>query len=148
MESEPSWREKRREASAAHAAALEQRKAAETAQARALLTDFVQQLRARGVEPQALRAPVTGSSASYRTDITGWYLRRNHSLAVDTDANFYILGTAASVKSRVLGVRILPSDPPLTVGLGARDGESMPLQQLLALRLEEVDSRPSDTGTS
>lgn len=141
MESEPSWREKRREASAAHAAALEQRKAAETAQARALLTDFVRQLQARGVEPEPLRAPVTGSSTSYRTDLTGWYLRRNHSLAVDTDANFYILGTAPSVKSRVLGVRILPSDPPLTVGLGARDGESMPLRQLLALRLEEVDSR-------
>jgi hypothetical protein len=141
VDSEPSWREKRREASAAHAAALEQRKAAETAQARALLADFVQTMKARGIEPEALRAPVSGSGAAYRTTITGWYLRRNHSLGVDTDGNFYILATPASVKSRLLGVRILPSDPPLTVGLGARDGESMPLRQLLALRLEEIEYR-------
>ncbi|GAB2650663.1 hypothetical protein [Kribbella swartbergensis] len=138
MDSEPSWRDRRREASAAHAAALEQRKAAETAQARALLADFVRELKARGVEPETLRAPVVGSSASYRTGITGWYLRRNHSLGVDTDGNFYILATPASLKSRLLGVRILPSDPPLIVGMGARDGESMPLRQLLTLRLDEV----------
>ncbi|WP_433158617.1 hypothetical protein [Kribbella sp. CA-247076] len=139
MDTEPSWRDKRREASAAHAAALEQRKAAETAQARALLTDFVRQLQARGIEPQPLRAPVAGSSASYRTNVTGWYLRRNRSLGVDADGNFYILATPAGLKSRLAGVRLLPSDPPLTVGLGARDGESMPLRQLLDLRLEEVD---------
>jgi hypothetical protein len=142
VDSEPSWRERRREASAAHAAALEQRKAAETAQARILLADFVRELKTRGVEPQPLRAPVAGSSASYRTGITGWYLRRNHSLGVDTDGNFYILATPASLKSRLLGVRILPSDPPLTVGLGGRDGESMPLHQLLALRLDEVGDQP------
>jgi hypothetical protein len=138
VDSELSWREKRREASAAHAAALEQRKAAETAQARALLADFVRKLSELGVEPQALRATVSGSSTTYRTAITGWYLRRNRSLGVDTEGNFYILTTPANVKSRLLGVRVLPSDPPLTVGLGARDGESMPLKDLLALRLEEV----------
>jgi len=143
VDSEPSWRDKRREASAAHAAALEQRKAAETAQARALLADFVQTMKARGVAAEPLRATVTGSSASYRTNITGWYLRRNRSLAVDSDGNFYILGTQTSVKSRLVGVRLLPSDPPLTVGLGARDGESMPLRQLLSLRLEDVDTGDS-----
>ena len=140
MDGELSWREKRREASAAHAAALEQRNASETAQARALLADFVQKLKAQGVAPEPLRAPVTGSSTSYRTNVTGWYLRRNRSLAVDPDGNFYILATQASAKSRLAGVRLLPSDPPLTVGLGARDGESMPLKDLLALRLEEVDN--------
>jgi hypothetical protein len=34
-------------------------------------------------------------------------------------------------------VRISPADLPLTVGLGARDGESIPLEHLLSLRLEE-----------
>ena len=142
MDSELSWRDKRREASAAHAAALEQRKAAETAQARALLAGFVQTMKDRGVEPQPLRAPVTGSGASYRTNVTGWYLRRNRSLGADPDGNFYILATPASLKARVLGVQLRPSDPPLVVGLGARDGESMPLKELLNLRLEDGDNQP------
>jgi hypothetical protein len=133
------WRDRRREASAAHAAELERRKAAETEQARALLAQFVEKMTARGIEPQTLRAPVAGSGASYRTGITGWYLRRNRSLGTDIDGNFYILGTPASLKARVFGVRIAPSDPPLTVGLGGRDGESMPLERLLRSRLEEGD---------
>jgi hypothetical protein len=131
-----SWREERRQAAAEHAAALERKQAAETAQARTLLTDFVATLKDRGVEPGPLRAQVIGSSTSYRTTLSGWYLRRNRSLAVDVDGNFYILGVPASLKSRVAGVHVLPSDPPLVVGRGARDGESMPLADLLRLRLE------------
>ncbi|MGW7683221.1 hypothetical protein ACWGID_20980 [Kribbella sp. NPDC054772] len=131
-----SWRDERRAAAAEHAAALERKKASETAQARELLTGFIATLKERGVEPEPLRAQVIGSSASYRTNLTGWYLRRNRSLAVDVDGNFYILGVPASLKSRVAGVNVLPSDPPLVVGQGARDGESMPLADLLRLRLE------------
>ena len=138
MDDQSTWRAERREAAAAHAAALERRRAAETAQARKLLTDFVEKVKAQGVEPEPLRAQVVGSSASYRTGVTGWYLRRNRSLGVDVDANFYILGVPAGLKSRLLGVRVTPSDPPLVVGQGARDGESMPLEQLLRLRLESL----------
>jgi hypothetical protein len=132
------WRAERREAAAVQAAALERRKAGESAQARELLVGFVQEMRARGVEPEPLRAQVVGSGASYRTDVIGWYLRRNRSLGVDVDANFYILGVPASLKSRLAGVSLLPSDPPLAVGAGARDGESMPLKELLRLRLEST----------
>jgi hypothetical protein len=141
VDNQPSWREKRREASAVHAAALERRKAAETEQARAQLAEFVGKMKAQGIEPRPLRAQVAGSGASYRTSVTGWYLRRNRSVGADTDGNFYILGVPASLKARLLGVRISPSDPPLTVGLGARDGESIPLDQLLRLRLAEADDR-------
>ncbi|QNE16824.1 hypothetical protein F1D05_01560 [Kribbella qitaiheensis] len=137
MDDQTSWREQRREASAAHAAALERRKAAETEQARGLLADFIEKLHAAGIEPQKLRAPVVGSGASYKTGITGWYLRRNKSLGIDTDGNFYILGVPAGLKARLVGVRILPSDPPLVIGQGARDGESLPLKRLLELRLTE-----------
>lgn len=140
MGDQGSWREKRREASAAHAAELERRKAAETKQARVLLAQFVGKMKAKGIEPQTLRAPVSGSGASYRTGITGWYLRRNRSLGTDTEGNFYILGTPASLRARMFGVRIAPSDPPLTVGLGGRDGESIPLEKLLRLRLEEGEA--------
>lgn len=137
MDDQASWREKRREASAAHAAALERRKAAEAEQARTQLAEFVRTMKQRGVEPGPLRAQ-GASGGSYRTGITGWYLRRNKSLGADTDGNFYVLGVPASLKARVSGVRIAPSDPPLVVGLGARDGESMPLERLLRMRLEEA----------
>ena len=131
-----SWRDERRQAAVEHAAALERRKASETAQARQLLTDFIATLKERGVGPEPLRAQVVGSNTSYRTGLTGWYLRRNRSLAVDVDGNFYILGVPASLKARVAGVRVVASDPPLLVGQGARDGESLPLAELLRLRLE------------
>ncbi|WP_433004406.1 hypothetical protein [Kribbella sp. CA-294648] len=139
MDSAASWREQRREAAAAQGAALERRKAEETAKARVLLDAFIQEMRARGIAPQQLRAPVVGSGTTYRTSITGWYLRRNRSLGVDAEGNFYVLGTPASLKARLFGVQVLPSDPPLVVGLGARDGESLPLEQLLRMRLEEAD---------
>ncbi len=135
MENETSWRDRRREAAAEQAAALDRRRAQETAKAHDLLVDFVAQAKAAGIEPQPLRAQVVGSGASYRTDLVGWYLKRNKSLAVDADGNFYLLGVQASLKARLSGLRIEPSDPPLTVGLGARDGESMPLKELLHLRL-------------
>jgi hypothetical protein len=139
MDNPQSWREARREAAAAQAAALQHRKDNETAQARKLLAEFVARMQALGIDPQPLRAPVVGSGASYRTDVTGWYLRRNQSLGVDAEGNFYILGMQSSVKARLLGVQVLPSDPPIIVGLGARDGESLPLKQLLELRLAEID---------
>jgi hypothetical protein len=138
MDAEQSWRDRRREASIAQAAALQHRKDNETAQARKLLAGFIAKMQALGIEPQPLRAPVVGAGASYRTGITGWYLRKNHSLGADADGNFFILGTQPSLKSRLFGVQVLPSDPPLVVGLGARDGESLPLAQLLDMRIAEA----------
>lgn len=120
------------------AAALERRKAAESAQARELLVAFVQELGERGVAPEPLRAQVIGTGTSYRTGLTGWYLRRNRSVAVDAEANFYILGTSNSLAARLTGVRILPSDPPLVVGQGGRDGESIKLADLLDMRRNEL----------
>lgn len=132
-----SWRDERRAAFIEHQAALERRRAADTARAQELLNDFVATLHDRGVPPVPLRARVNGRSV-YRTGLTGWYLRANRSLAVDTDARFYILDTPASVLGRIRGVDIAPSPPPLQVGVGARDGESMALADLLEKRLQEL----------
>ncbi|MFI5733595.1 hypothetical protein ACIA49_26005 [Kribbella sp. NPDC051587] len=138
MDDQTSWRERRREASIEQAAALERRKAADSAQAQVLLIDFVRSLQEHGVAPEALRAQVIGSSTSYRTGISGWYLRKNRSVGVDTEANFYILGTTASLAARVTGVKLVPSDPPLVVGQGGRDGESIKLADLLEMRRAEI----------
>jgi hypothetical protein len=138
------WREERRAAIFEHQAALDRRRAAESAQAQELLDDFVATLRERGVEPVDLRARVNGRSA-YRTGLSGWYLRANRSLAVDTDGRFFILDTASTPWGRLRGVALSPSPPPLQVGVGARDGESMSLSDLLALRLSELAPRNNDS---
>lgn len=126
-----SWIERRRAAVTAHAAALDRERAAETAEARRLIAGFVRQMTDRRVPPVRLRARVPDRRTTYRTGLTGWYLRRDGSLAVSTDGDFYRLETARSLRSRLTGVRLSPADPPLRIGVGARDGESMPLARLL-----------------
>jgi len=65
-------------------------------------------------------------------------VEHNHETVVE--ARFYILDVPSSIPERLLGlllgVRVHPSPPPLQVGVGARDGESMPLADLLARRLD------------
>ena len=78
--------------------------------------------------------------ATYRTGLRGWYLLRRGTLAVDTAGEFYVLTVPGSLRSRLTGVDLVPSDPPLAVGRGARDGESMTLASLLTLRLDAGDS--------
>jgi hypothetical protein len=131
-----SWPQQRRQAFAAHAAALDRQRAAETARARELLAGFVREMVERGHPPVRLRARIPGSRRTYRTDLTGWYLRRNRSLAVSVEADLYLLETARSLRARLVGARPRPIDPPLRVGVGARDGESMPLERLLRQRLD------------
>ena len=64
---------------------------AEADEARLLLADFVRQARDRGIAPVALRARAINGRTLYKTGLTGWYLRRNGSLGVDEDGEFYIL---------------------------------------------------------
>lgn len=124
-------RRRRADAIAGRAAALDRQHEMETAKARAQLADFVATMRARGVPPVQLRARVPGRRVTYRTGQAGWYLRQNRSLAVGTGGEFLILDVPASVKSRMFGAAVVPSDPPLVVGRGARDGESIELAELL-----------------
>lgn len=114
----------------------ERARAAETVRAQELLRDFVGELRRRGIAPEALRA--RAASARYRTDLVGWYLRANGSLGVGPAGEYYVLDVAPSLAGRFRGVVISPSEPPLQVGRGARDGESVELAELLRLRLDEL----------
>ncbi|WP_116947817.1 hypothetical protein [Jiangella endophytica] len=136
MSGEGSWRDQRREAVKAHADALARKQAAETERARALVAEFVVAMTAAGVVPGPLRARAADGAVRYKTGLRGWYVRRNQAMAVGEDGAFYVLDVPRSTRSRLLGVRVAPSDPPLQVGVGARDGESMPLERLLRQRLE------------
>ena len=135
------WREARSDAASAHADALERRRQGETAQARALIAEFVQEAHRRGVEPVPLRARSYDGRSRYRTPLTGWYLRRNESVGVATDGEFYVLSVPRSVKALVAGSPVQPSDPPLILGKGGRDGESIDLADALAIALGDEPRR-------
>ena len=130
------WREKRRSAADEHIAAIDRRKAAETAQAAEHVAAFVREAKQRQLSTTRLRAGSQNGRTTYRTQLEGWYIKRNQTLAIGVDGQFYILSAPASITARVTGVVVHPSDPPLIVGAGGRDGESMPIADLLALRLK------------
>jgi hypothetical protein len=132
------WAARRREAAAAKAQAMDQAAAAEHAQAHTLLVEFVAALQAAGVPPEPLQAVAYDGHTRVRTDVTGWYLRANRSVGVDADANYYVLQVPGGPFARWRRAALSPSPPPMVVGKGGRDGESVDLPELLATRLEEL----------
>jgi hypothetical protein len=49
------------------------------------------------------------------------------------------MSAPTSVRSLLRGTTLAPSDPPLVVGAGGRDGESIPLPDLLRQRLDSAE---------
>ena len=115
--------------------ALERQQAAESKQAVMLLADFVKQAQAQGIEPERLYARTYDGRSRYRTHTTGWYLKRDRTVAVDADGSFYILAVPASLTGMVRGAPLTPSDPPLVLGQGGRDGQSIALSEAIEKRL-------------
>lgn len=135
------WRDGRKEAAATHARELERRRRAEAAQARAMIAEFVAEARRRGVAPVRLHARSYDGRQRYRTHLEGWYLRRNRTVAVGTDGEFYVLSVPPRLLSFVSGAHPEPSDPPLVLGKGARDGESLDLVDALRIALGDQPRR-------
>lgn len=133
------WRVARREAALEHAAALRRRQDAESRQARELLAGFVARARAAGLEPVPLLARGY-RGGRYKTGLSGWYLRRNKTVGVDVEGEFYLLTVPDSLRARLTGVRLAPTDPPLVVGRGGKDGDPVDLADLVRLRLEAGQS--------
>jgi hypothetical protein len=131
------WHEQRRRAVAEHGAALRRRQAAESAQARRLVAAFTTEARLRGLPITALTAQAYNGRGRYRTGLRGWYLKPDRSVAVSEDGGFYILTVPASLRARLTGVELVPAEPRLVIGEGARDGESIPLETLLRQRLDQ-----------
>jgi hypothetical protein len=132
------WRARRREAADAHEAALLARRRAESDRARALIQAFVADAAERGVEPVPLRATGYGGRGRFRTPLRGWYLRRDETVAVGTDGEFYVLTVPTSLAARLRGVQPEPQDPPLVLGAGGPDGESLDLPIALARALGDA----------
>ncbi|AGL19723.1 hypothetical protein [Actinoplanes sp. N902-109] len=129
------WAEQRRQAIAGHAAALDADRAAEAAQATALLADFVRRAAERGLAPHPLRAVSFDGRGTFRTTLRGWYLKSNRSVAVGADGGYYVLSVPSSLRARLTGATVPPSTPRLVVGAGGGDGETVPLARLLERRL-------------
>ncbi|WP_392542257.1 hypothetical protein [Oryzobacter telluris] len=125
------------EAAAARAAQAEARRTAP------MVSAFAEAMRAAGVEPTRLRARPYSGSGSLRTDVVGWYVRRDRRAAVGTDGHWYVLVVAPSLRGRLAGIHLDPSDAPLQVGAGGRDGDSVALDVLLRIRLEAGADFPS-----
>jgi hypothetical protein len=138
--SEPGdWPRRRREAAAAHAERAERTRAEQTERARSLIEGFVEEATRRGIPAGPLLARAGEGPPTYRTGLVGWYLNRDGTLGVTTDGDYYILASPASLRFRLFGVTLRPTDPPLQVGAGGRDGESVALEVLLDLRLAAGD---------
>lgn len=133
------WRERQRRAVRAHAEADARQRAAEQAEAAELVARFAAEATRRGLRPDRLVVTSYDGRARYRTRLTGWYVDRARSRAVDAEGRFYLLAVPPSLRSRLFGADPEPSPPPLIVGRGGRDGESIPLRDLLDRRLAAGD---------
>ena len=107
----------------------------EVRKAEVLVEQFARDALAAGLRTERLTARAYNGNARYRTQITGWYLKRDRTIGISTDGVFYVLSTAGGLSARFSGVTLEPGEPMLALGRGARDGESMPLTDALAGRL-------------
>ena len=126
------WREERRAAADHHARTLAARQAAESGRAREMLAGLVARALAEGPAAEPLVVRSFDGRHEYRTPLRGWYLRQDRSVGVDTDGEFYVLRAPSSLAALWRGVRPEPSDPPLVLGAGGKDGESLDLDVAIA----------------
>ena len=105
---------------------------AESARARALISEFLGDAQRLGRSPEPLHVRSYDGRSRYRTPLRGWYLRRDETVGIDTDGEFYVLTAPGSLLAHVRGVSPAPQDPPLVIGAGGKDGESIDLKDALA----------------
>lgn len=125
------WARQRAEAVRVQGERLAARQDAEHVRAEAMLREFVATARTAGPPPEDLRVQGYGGRGTARTGLKGWYLRVDRTLGVSTDGDFYVLTAPIGLLDRVRGVRPDARRPPLTLGAGGKDGESVPLADAL-----------------
>lgn len=136
-------RRQARENAAYHEAAAARAAEAEARRTAPMVSAFADEMRSAGVEPTRLLARPYSGKGSLRTDVVGWYVRRDRRAAVGTDGRWYVLVVAPTLRGRLTGVHLEPTAAPLQVGAGGRDGDSVALDVLLRLRLDAGSDFPS-----
>ncbi|MGV8846804.1 hypothetical protein [Tessaracoccus sp.] len=102
----------------------------EAVAAQILIDEFVRTAKAEGPSPVPLKA-TTLDGHTVKTDKTGWYLRQNKSIAIDTEGGYHSLVVPGGLRERFRGVTLAGDQPSLSVGKGGRDGETGTLKEFL-----------------
>lgn len=119
-----------------HLEAQRRRREEESAKAQVFIDRFVEQATLAGLATEELMARPWSGRSRYRTGVVGWYLRRDRSVGVGQDGGYYVLTVSPERFGRWRTIPVSPTPPPLQVGQGARDGESVALEVLLEMRLQ------------
>lgn len=133
--SDEAWSDARADRALSRAQSAARKQRAESEHAGALIREFATAAADAGITPERLTARAYTGGARYKTQVDGWYLKRDRSVAVGTDGLFYVLNVPPRFTARFTGTTVSPADAPLELGKGARDGESLPLSEALAKRL-------------
>ena len=128
-------RAERGERARAHEEAQRRKGEQESAEAQLLVDRFVERATEAGLPTEELTARPWSGRGRYRTGVVGWYLRRDRSVGVGQDGGYYVLVVPPERFGRWRTVPVAPTPPPLQVGQGARDGESVALDVQLEKRL-------------
>lgn len=146
---EEEWTRQRREAAAVHADRLRRRQEAEHERAARLLHAFAAVARDR-LPAERLRVRGYGGGTTARSDVTGWYLRTDRSAGMSTAGEFYVLTAPLGLRDRLRGVALRPTPPPMVLGAGGKDGESVDLpvalERLLPGWQDAAPGSPSASG--
>ncbi len=131
------WTRHRQEVFEAKEQALHAARQAEHEKATTMIREAITRFREAGIAPVPLRAKPYAGPGTIRTALEGWYLKKDRTLAVDTEGRYYVMRVDGGLRSRLQGATPEPRPAPLVVGRGARDGDSFDLPELLQMRLED-----------
>ena len=137
------WARQRRQAAGERARLLRRRQQAEQARASRIISLFVAVARAGGLACVPLRVKGRGGGSA-RTGLHGWYLRPDHTVGIDVDGGFYVLSRSLTLRERLCGVRPHADPPPMTLGEGGRDGDTIPLRFALNQLLPGWEERSAE----
>ena len=105
------WVARRTEAAREQERRLRERQEVEHRKARAILAEFTKVARER-LPAERLVVQGYGGRGRATSDVEGWYLR---------------LDKTVGLLDRVRGVTLRPTPPPLVIGAGGKDGDSIEL---------------------
>lgn len=131
------WSQQRKIAAQEHADRLAAKQQAESDRAQAMIDTFIMAAEDAGLEPYPLMATAYQERFRAKTNITGWYLRQDKRAGIDTAGRFYLLSMPLSFLDRFRTVTPPQSMPPLVLGAGGKDGESLDMDQALTRLLPD-----------
>jgi len=125
------WIAQRTEAARVQAERLAQRQSAVHDKAEAQIAKFLPVVLAHGPAPVPLVVTGYGGRGQAKTNLKGWYLRNDRTAGLSTEGKFYVLTAPLSPLERLRGIKIQPTRPPLILGEGGKDGDTIELSEAL-----------------